>query len=192
MTNKDITNVMLGNEEVKALYWGDLPVWVRVTVTPKYGMVDLTKADGATVVKFGNNGIEMPIDENGNFEYPDYSTLQYKGGDFVRITGNKGNNKNNALLTLDLSNFDTSAVTSMGSMFSSCRGLTNLEFGHGCKTSISFSYSPLTNTSAMSVINGLDEVSATHTVTFKATTYDTLTEEQIALATSKGWTVARG
>ena len=48
---------------------------------------------------------------------------------------------------------------------------------------------PLTNDSAMVFINGLATVEA-QTITFKASTYSTLTEEQIAIATSKGWTVA--
>lgn len=53
------------------------------------------------------------------------------------------------------------------------------------------SYSPLTADSAMVFINGLEEVTETKTLSLKDTTYDSLTEEQIAIATSKGWTVTR-
>lgn len=35
-----------------------------------------------------------------------------------------------SLTSLDVSNFDTSAVTDMGSMFSGCRGLTSLDLGN--------------------------------------------------------------
>lgn len=62
---------------------------------------------------------------------------------------------------------------------------------------LDLSYSPLTNASAMVFINGLatiDEAnfnSKIHQVSFKAVTYDALTPEQIAVATSKGWNVVR-
>lgn len=50
---------------------------------------------------------------------------------------------------------------------------------------------PLTNESAMVFINGLVDIDRSETITFSPTTYDTLTEEQIALATSKGFTVVK-
>ena len=43
---------------------------------------------------------------------------------------------------------------------------------------------------ALSVINGLAEVNTPETVTFNSTTYATLTDEEIAIATNKGWNVA--
>lgn len=50
----------------------------------------------------------------------------------------------------------------------------------------------LTNNSAMVLISGLtEEIEGTKNITFSSSTYDTLTEEQIALATSKGWSVVR-
>lgn len=57
-------------------------------------------------------------------------------------------------------------------------------------TSLSLINSPLTNASAMVFINGLAEVSETKTLKLKQSTYDTLTQEQIATATAKGWTIA--
>ena len=58
-------------------------------------------------------------------------------------------------------------------------------------TNLDLHYSPLTNASAMVFINGLAEVTTAKTIQFKASTYDTLTPEQIAVATSKGWNVVR-
>ena len=42
----------------------------------------------------------------------------------------------------------------------------------------------------MVLMNGLNTVTETKTITFKSTTYKTLTEVEIAAATAKGWTVA--
>lgn len=42
----------------------------------------------------------------------------------------------------------------------------------------------------MVLINGLANVTTAKTITFKTSTYNTLTEEQKAVATSKGWTIA--
>lgn len=62
---------------------------------------------------------------------------------------------------------------------------------NGTKVDLRLDDCPLTNASAMVFINGLAEVSEAKTITFKSTTYDTLTPEQIAVATSKGWNVVR-
>ena len=58
-------------------------------------------------------------------------------------------------------------------------------------TAFSMEYCSLDNASAMVFINGLAEVTTTKNITFSRTTYDTLTDEQIAVATSKGWNVVR-
>lgn len=75
-------------------------------------------------------------------------------------------------------------------LFFNCTSLTTVTGTiTGIKVRLPLEYSPLTNESAMVFINGLDEVSKTTTITFKADTYNTLTEEQIAIATSRGWSV---
>lgn len=48
---------------------------------------------------------------------------------------------------------------------------------------------PLTPESAMVIINGLSEVKENKTLTLSKTTYDSLTSEQIQIATDKGWVV---
>lgn len=122
-----------------------------------------------------------------------------------------------ALTSLDLSNFNTSNVTEMGSMFYydielidlylnfdvssvykiddifyNANKLTNVvgKF-EGTKYDLDLSYSPLTAASAMVFINGLATLTTTSTLKLSATTYDSLTAEQIAIATAKGWTVTR-
>ena len=95
------------------------------------------------------------------------------------------------LTSLNLSGWNLSKVTDMGSMFSWCSNLTTITGPiTGISTSIDLKYSPLIHDSAMVFLNGLNTVTGTKTITFKSTTYETLTEVEIAAATAKGWTVA--
>ena len=92
-------------------------------------------------------------------------------------------------------NFDTSNVTDydyFNSIFIRDKKLENVvgKF-EGAKINLDLSYCPLTADSAMVFINGLATVTKTRTLSLSATTYDSLTPEQIAIATSKGWTVTR-
>lgn len=75
--------------------------------------------------------------------------------------------------------------------FYGCQKLENVIGSPSYNNTVNLQYSPLDNASAMVFINGLAEVTTAKTITFKASTYDTLTPEQIAVATSKGWNVVR-
>ena len=122
------------------------------------------------------------------------------------------------LTSIDLSGFETTKLTSINDMFRecyklkdlyinfdlkliseyqreiflSCRSLTNVvgKFNN-YKYNLDLSFSPLTAQSAMVFINGLATVTETRRLSLSATTYDSLTPEQIAIATAKGWTVIR-
>lgn len=97
------------------------------------------------------------------------------------------------LETLNLDGWDLSNASSFSSMFTSCRKLTNI-IGtiKEIKQPIDISAAPLTNDSAMVLINGLSSNSTAYSkkITFSSTTYNTLTDEQKEIATSKGWTIA--
>ena len=121
------------------------------------------------------------------------------------------------LKLLDVSNFDTSKVTKMYRMFEDNRALADLYLNfdvssvqdfyniflhsdnlknvvgkfEGAKYDLDLSYCPLTPDSAMVFINGLATVTEKRRLSLSATTYDSLTPEQIAIATAKGWTVTR-
>ena len=122
------------------------------------------------------------------------------------------------LKTVDASNFDTRNLSDFGYMFGNCDELTtlyaNIDFGKAyenlnlfhsdylltnivgrfsnIKQSFLIDNSPnLTVDSLMVIINGLATVTEKRTLSLSATTYDSLTPEQIAIATSKGWTVTR-
>lgn len=75
--------------------------------------------------------------------------------------------------------------------FLGCQKLENVIGSPSYNNTVNLKSCPLTNASAMVFINGLAEVTTAKTITFKASTYDTLTPEQIAVATSKGWNVVR-
>lgn len=97
--------------------------------------------------------------------------------------------------SLDLSQCDLSGATNTTGMFRqyqrSNAQLSDLRMWKA--PMISFDISPLPNLtveSLMSVINALQAVSTTQTITLGTTLRNKLTAEQIAIATAKGWTVA--
>lgn len=127
----------------------------------------------------------------------------------------------NNLTSIDISNFDTSKLIGLSDMFYGCNRLSDLYLNFnisnimyslgsfpytfsycfslknvvgkfdGTKYDLYLSDCPLTAASAMVFINGLATVTEKRTLALSATTYDSLTNEQIAIATSKGWTVTR-
>ncbi|MBD5294849.1 MAG: BspA family leucine-rich repeat surface protein [Bacteroides sp.] len=96
-----------------------------------------------------------------------------------------------ALKTLDIRNFDFMFNRSSPiRMFYGCSSLRNLSFGKNYSNyTLDLGDCPLTHTSAMSVINGLKQCTKNPQLIFSAETYDTLTDEELALALSLGFTV---
>ena len=104
------------------------------------------------------------------------------------------------LTELDLSNFNTSNVTDMGGMFNNCGSLTNLQLNdlgrnEQCKK-LDLSYcSKLTKDSVLYLFNNaFDRTAAGYTtaftITLNATTKALLSDDELAIATNKGFTVA--
>ena len=83
---------------------------------------------------------------------------------------------------------DFSNVTSTDSTFSGCTSLTDVGGFIGLKTNLYIYDSPLTHASALNIIDNLP-VSSGHRVSFKRSTFATLTSAEIAKATDKGWTI---
>lgn len=124
------------------------------------------------------------------------------------------------LTSLDLSNFDASKISGTAQnytityMFNGCKNLTNLKFmknlgkgyvikatGHNTSTVDLSSCSKLTHESLIDVINNLYDLNLSYDVANGGTLYTQklqigstnlakLTEEEIAIATNKGWTVS--
>ncbi len=114
-----------------------------------------------------------------------------------------------SLKTLLITNADFVNITKIvnwqgqptGSATTLLRGDTSLVNFSGFKNfklSYSLQDSPLSHESAMNCINGLYDLTeggtvtdyTPQTLTFKQSTYSTLTEEEIAIATEKGWNLA--
>ena len=119
------------------------------------------------------------------------------------------------LKTLDMSSFDMSKVNSVTQTWKNCNALTNLKFGYNLgkgyteKTvnyssytvDLSLPLGRLTHESLMSVINGLYDLNLTYDVANGGTLYTQslrlstldkakLNEEEIAIATNKGWVIS--
>lgn len=93
-------------------------------------------------------------------------------------------------LTFNGDYFNMSKANCYG-MFDGCTSLKNIVGSiTGIRVSIDLSSCPLTRISAMVFINGLDTITTSQIITFNQVTYNTLSAEDIAIATNKGWTVA--
>lgn len=79
--------------------------------------------------------------------------------------------------------------TSTNDAFQNNINLTIIEDSGTISESVNFAYSPLTHDSALVLINALDAENP-GTLTLSTETYATLTDEDKAIATSKGWTIA--
>ena len=144
--------------------------------------LDLTNFDTSNVTQMGHmfSGCESLTSlDLTNFDTSKVTRLQYM---FY----------NNGKLTDLYINFDVRLNTYFGTIFRLCFSLKNVvgKF-EGTKFDLDLSHSPLTAASAMVFINGLATVTEKRTLALRATTYDSLTNEQIAIATAKGWTVTR-
>lgn len=96
------------------------------------------------------------------------------------------------LTTLSNINWDLGQITNATSAFGGCRSLENISgIINNIKVDMHLGVSPLSVESAMVFINGVVDVGTTRTLTLSSSTFEQLTEEQIAVATSKGWTVAK-
>lgn len=86
--------------------------------------------------------------------------------------------------------FDTSNVTDMGYMFSYCSSLTEIHM-ISISASLDIHWSTkMERTALLEVINNLSTVTSTKTLTLGDTLKAKLTDDDIAIATNKGWTVA--
>ena len=93
------------------------------------------------------------------------------------------------LTSLNLSGFDTGRVTNMSSMFKTCSGLIELDSMQNISTNLDLSTTKLDATSLLDVIDNLLTVTTNPTLTLGSTLLAKLTENQIAIAVNKGWTV---
>ena len=77
----------------------------------------------------------------------------------------------------------------MSNMFYSCTNLTSLDSMQNILAVLDLSTTTLDTTSLLDVIDNLATVTTTKTLTLGSTLLAKLTEDQIAIAVNKGWTV---
>lgn len=86
--------------------------------------------------------------------------------------------------------FNTSNVTNMGYMLYGCSSLTEIHMT-GMKVSFDISASTkFTREALVEILNNLATITSTQTLTMGATNLAKLTNEDKAIATNKGWTLA--
>lgn len=218
MTNKEIQNIYFQDNEVNALYMGVDLIWKKENGGGNIGSGVFSGVFNSTINSNNNivtahyedkayESIHIPYDKTSReFNYTFAKPLEYitltNRNIYQSITHFPTQSKlvdcsyyfnYCTATTLDLSNIKVDNITNMSGMFTHCDNLTNvIGTFEGTKLDLDLHWSPLTTQSAMVFINGLATVEATKTLKLSATTYDTLTNEQIAIATSKGWTVSRG
>ena len=81
-------------------------------------------------------------------------------------------------------------ATNLRNCFRNCAALTTITGNPNFKTSLSLAVADLTHDSIMVVINGLQTVTTTQTLTLDSTNLAKLTEAEKKIATDKGWTLA--
>ena len=98
---------------------------------------------------------------------------------------------NNCPWLTSIPQLDTSNVTDMRSMFSGCFRLKSILMT-GMKTSFNISVSTQFETSDLvTILNNLATITSTETLTMGSTNLAKLTDEEKAIATNKGWTLAQ-
>ena len=99
------------------------------------------------------------------------------------------------LCTLNLTGFNTAKLASASSAWAQCSKLTDLtvsaDFGANTSlTTLDFSYSPLSHDSAVNLFNNLATRTNTPTLKLSSTTKGYLSDDELAIATGKGWVIA--
>ena len=85
---------------------------------------------------------------------------------------------------------DTSSATDMSSMFYKCTNLTDIDM-YGMKVSFDLSYcTKLSRDVLVKVFGNLATITSTQTLTLGSTLLALLSDDDKAIATSKGWTLA--
>ena len=160
-------NMFYGCKNLKNIVWNNIKVRASSLYNMFYGCSSLEALDTS-------------------FLEPEYDKVNNIGYMF---------NQCYALKTLDLSNLKTANITSAASVFGACSKLTNVVFEDGCfpNTSIrdlNFSSSPLSHDCAVDIFNKLATRTNSPSLRLSGTTKGYLTENEIAIATGKGWVVS--
>lgn len=219
-TSKELVGVQANGTPISSIYNGDVLVWSKQSevVNPYAGkfagkFVDGTSASLCYYEADGRDGNQKQV-QFSNYSNREFSMdvnfgtkLDYLFSDNMYIEDvynivvtskivsmREAFSMATSLKHIHCDNWDCSNVTNMQDIFTGSTALSSITGSiSNIRPHISLASNPLDNDSAMVLINGLKDYSGTgssRTITFRKSTYDTLTDEQKAIATSKGWTVA--
>ena len=102
---------------------------------------------------------------------------------------NYHNKKNNLSEIIGMENWNVSTCTDFREFLNHCISLSEFEIFSPINYNISFNLCPLTVDTLVKILNALGEVSETQTLKIGEANLAKLTDEQIAIATNKGWSV---
>ena len=99
------------------------------------------------------------------------------------------------LKSVDLSNLNAEGITKVTDAFKNCTSLTDITFADRCFAAsyvrnLDLSYSPLTHDCAVDIFNKLAKRFNSPVLKLSTTTKGYLAEDEIAIATGKGWVVS--
>ena len=162
-----VSSMFSGCTSLKSILWGGIKVRSTSLNSMFLGCSSLTSIDTS-------------------FLDPEYGSTSSMGNMF---------NACSSLETLDLSSIKTSSITNVSNAFSGCDSLTNVVFEANCfsnarLTRLDLSYSPLSHDCAVDIFNKLATRTNSPTLKLSATTKGYLTDQEIAVATGKGWVIA--
>lgn len=201
-------NIVRGTLNNNCLY----PTYIFGTLIEESPFEYELDMDGRT-----NLGTDFCSHEYQYLLYNHFETLEFINVDTTNITNMRSLFGGSGLKELNFSCFNTSNVTDMAYMFSTCYQLTKLDLGDnwdmskvtdvtgmfndcfylttvtgkitGISVDLDLNDRPLTAESAMVFINGLKEGISGKTLTLSETTYNSLSPKQIKVGTDKGWTI---
>lgn len=185
-----VTNAKFAFAQCKKLKSLDLSTWNLLKITNIYGMFHSCESlEDLDLSGIGGNVTDMSYAFNicEKLKYLDLHNFNTSNTTSMLQLFCYDEN----LETINMSGWDFSKVQNMNYMFYDCHSLKNI-IGPvtGIKKEFDVWDSPLTRESALVIINGLEQVTAKTMLWISPETEAQLTAEDIAIATSKGWTVA--
>lgn len=115
---------------------------------------------------------------------------------YTGVTNISGCFRNCEKLTeVNLAALRTESIANTSNAFENCNALTNIIFEDNCfsnakLTQLNFTGAPLSHDCAVDIFNKLATRTNSPTLTLSATTKGYLTDDEIAIATNKGWVVS--
>ena len=167
---------------------------INVT-TMKYMFYYCSSLQSLDLIKFNTSKVTNM--ENMFTDCSSLTSLDLSSFDTSNVTSMYGMFANcSSLTSLDLSSFNTSKVTSMTNIFFTCGRLSTLILGNNWASyagisSFDLTYCPsLSHDSLVDIMNKLATRTNSPTIRLSTASKNLLTDDEKAIATGKGWTIA--